>query len=304
MNMNRERDYNLWADNHEITITGRLLRIASVKHDWNEDIEAPEAIIKLLQSGNCRADIFTFIQRFPESKPKYNYCVEWDNVAAIPIKNYDHWLNNQINQESRNKIKKAEKKGVHVKVVNFDDDLMAGIHKIYNETPIRQGKPFSHYGKDVQTLKDIHATFLESSCFIGAYYKDELIGFIKLVHAGRFMRTMHILAMIKHRDKAPMNLLLAKSIEICCQKNIPYLVYAKFTYGKVGSDTLMYFKRDNGFESIIIPRYYIPLTNWGTVALKLKLHHGIVQVIPGKMIRELRDLRAKFYTKKYSQLSH
>lgn len=301
MNVKSESNHNLFADNHEIAVTGRLLRMASVRHDWNEDVEAPETIITALKSSNCNADIFTFIQRLPESKPKYNYRMEWDNVAAIPIKNYDHWLNNQINQESRNKIKKAEKKGVHVKVVNFDDDLMVGIHKIYNETPIRQGKPFSHYGKDVQTLKDIHATFLDSSCFIGAYCKDELIGFIKLVFTGRYMRTMHILATIKHRDKAPMNLLLAKAIEICCQKDIRYLVYAKFTYGKVGSDTLMYFKRDNGFESIIIPRYYIPLTRWGETALNLRLHHGIVEVIPEKMIRKLRDLRAKFYTKKYSQ---
>ena len=32
-----------------------------------------------------RADLFTFLQRLPETAPKYSYPMEWDNLAALPI---------------------------------------------------------------------------------------------------------------------------------------------------------------------------------------------------------------------------
>ena len=43
---------------------------------------------------------------------------------------------------------------------------------------------------------------------------------------------MGIIAKIKHRDKAPMNALVAKAVEICAENKIPYLVYDKAYYGK------------------------------------------------------------------------
>ena len=288
----------MFVDNHEISITGKKLRIASIRHDWNEDVEDPETMVKLLKKRPHKVDIFTFMQRLPESRPKYKYHMEWDNVAAIPIRSYDYWLKKQINQESRNKIRKAEKKGLRIVQVPFNEDLVKGIYEIYNETPIRQGKPFTHYGEDIETLTRIHETFLDHSYFIGAYFKDELIGFIKLVHAGRYIRTMHLLAMIRHRDKAPMNGLLAKAIEICCQKEAPYLVYGQFTYGKLGSDSLMDFKRFNGFEHIILPRYFVPLTVRGEIAIKLNVHNGFINIAPKRLVKSGLAMRRKWYEMK------
>jgi hypothetical protein len=63
----------------------------------------------------------------------------------------------------------------------FDDKLVAGIWEIYNESPIRQRRRFPHYGKDLETVRREEATFLDSSVFIGAFFVDKLIVFVKLV---------------------------------------------------------------------------------------------------------------------------
>jgi hypothetical protein len=44
-----------------------------------------------------------------------------------------------------------------------------------------------------------------------------------------------------------------------------------------------------------VPRYYIPLSNKGLVALRLGLHHNLKEKLPERLIAPLRDLRAKLY---------
>ena len=281
-----------------IIIKGKAFKFASLLDDWDNDVEIPGELIICMKTAKLGIDIFTFSQRIPEKEPKFQYYYEYYNVAAIPIDTYDFWWHKQITQNARNKARKAEKKGVLIKVADFDDDFVKGIKQIYDECPIRQGKPFWHYGKDLSTLREIHSTFLERSEFIGAYYEDELIGFMKLVDAGRFVRTMHILSMVKHRDKGPTNALLAKAVEICCEKKTPFLVYGQFDYGKTGNRSLTHFKRSNGFEKFDLPKYYIPLTFKGWLVLKTKLHHGIVGALPKNVIRFLLDARGRFYQNK------
>jgi hypothetical protein len=167
--------------------------------------------------------------------------------------------------------------------------------------PIMQGKPNRQYNTDFETAKKINATFLDRAQFIGAFNNDELIAYIKLVSAGRFMRTMGILAKMAHHDKGPMNLLIAKAVEFCVEKKMPYLIYAKFNYGKRGSQTLKDFKKNLGFESIILPKYYIPLNAWGKTILKLKLHREIADYFPPKIIKIATQLRSYWYSKKYGK---
>jgi hypothetical protein len=64
--------------------------------------------------------------------------------------------------------------------VPFDDALARGIWEIYNECPVRQERPFPHYGKSFETVREMSSTYLSSSIFIGAFDADKLVGFIKL----------------------------------------------------------------------------------------------------------------------------
>ncbi len=278
-------------DGHRIVVTGKFLKIARLKEEWYEDVEDPESIIRQLKKSDVRADIFTFWQRLPETEPKYNYFMERDYIAALPIKSFDHWWEKQIRSRTRGLIRKAKKKGVIVKEVDFTDEFIQGVANIFNETPIRQGKPFWHYGKDFEIVKLEFSRYLFREDLIGAFYNDNLIGFIFIAHAGKYAILGQIISMIERRDLAPNNLLIAKAVEMCDRKNIPYLVYLYW-----GEGTLAEFKRRNGFEKTAIPRYYIPLTLKGKIALKLHLHRGSIGILPKKVQYVLMELKKKWYT--------
>ncbi|MGB5156742.1 MAG: hypothetical protein WBN77_04805 [Desulfobacterales bacterium] len=290
------------VDNKELVIRGRFIKKVQLKSEWDVDIKEPEAFIKQIKNSKIKADIFTFMQRLPESRPKYNYQMIWDSRAAIPITTYDHWHKNQLHQNPRNKMRIAQKKGVIVKLCEFNDDLIEGITNIYNETPIRQNKRFPQYGIDFNATRKAHITYIDRAHFIGAYYNDEMIGFLKLVSTENYMRTMGILAKESHRDKAPMNLLVAKAVEICAKKGIPYFVYGKYNYGKGGSETFREFKHYLGFESIVLPRYYIPLNAWGSLIINLNLHLKLIDILPKKLLGVLLQMRNNWHMKKYSKL--
>jgi len=284
----------------DIKIRGRLLRIAYPELEKYELLGNPEAVIEGLRSSRTRVDLFTFLQIKSDNAPKYAYAMEWENMAVLPVSTFDDWWAKQIGKKTRNSARQAEKKGVMVREVPFDDALVQGIWEVYNESPIRQGKPNVHYGKDIETVHREAATFLDRSIFIGAFLGEQLIGFVKLVtdpertHAN----TMNIVAMVKHRDKAPTNALIAQSVRSCAERGIRYLAYQNFTYGKKRPDTLTNFKEVNGFQRVDLPRYYVPLTPLGSAALRLGLHHSIADRIPESIAVKLRELRSGWYKRK------
>lgn len=279
----------------KLQILGKLIRLARLEEEWYEDLDDPEAFIACLKKEKVQADIFTFWQRLPDIEPKYDYFMEYDSIAALPISTYDHWWKSQINAKTRNVARKAEKKGVEIRLTQFDDDFVRGMTNIFNETAIRQGKPFWHYGKTFDTIKEEFSRYIYREEMIGAYYKNELIGFIMLAFAGKYAITGQILSMIQHRDKSPTNGLVAKAVEICSQKNIPYLVYAKWDDGSLGS-----FKKHNGFEKVNLPRYYVPLNVKGKITLMFKLYKGITGMLSEKNKSYLKNLRYKYFSSKKS----
>lgn len=281
----------------KIRIQGRFLRIARVDGDRHRFLDDPEPVVKALKSCGTRIDIFTFMQRLTEREPKYSYPMEWENLAVLPVSTFDHWFKKQIRFAPRGRVRQAEKKGVKVREVPLDDALVKGIWEIYNESPIRQGRHFPHYGKDLQTVYKAEATHLDSSIFIGAYFEEKLIGFAKLVHDETQTQAnlMNILSLMQYRDKCPTNALLAQAVRSCAERGIPFLVYQKFLYGKEKSSSLSNFKEVNGFEGVDVPRYHVPLTRLGSLALNLGFHKRLVDVCPEPVLTKLRDLRRAWY---------
>ncbi len=237
----------------------------------------------------------------PETSPKYAYPMAWDNLAVLPVSTFDRWWNHQIRSEARNRARQAEKKGVTAREVPFDDALVQGISRVYNESRVRQGKRNVHYGKDIQTVRKEEATFLDRSIFIGAFLGEELIGFVKLTTDENETQAnlMNIASMIKHRDKAPTNTLIAQAVRCCAERGIRYLLYQHFTYGNKKPDSLTKFKEVNGFQRVDLPRYFVPLTRTGRVALRLGLHRRFTEYIPEPLLARLRELRASWYNRKF-----
>jgi hypothetical protein len=284
----------------QIKIGGNLLRTARLDAEKYETVENPEPLIEGLRQCGSRVDLFTFLQDLPDREPKFSYPYVWDNLAVLPISTFDQWWTKQVDAKTRNMVRKAEKKGVVLREVPFDETLVRGIWKIYNETPVRQGKAFPHYGKDIDTVRRESATYLDQSIFIGAYSGDELIGFVRLLSNQRRSQTgvLNFVSLVSERDKAPTNALIAQAIRTCVDRGIPYLVYANFAYGKKERDTLSDFKKNNGFQKFDLPRYYVPLTALGAASFRLGLHRRIVDRLPEPLMAKLRELRTAWHSKK------
>jgi hypothetical protein len=283
----------------EIRINGRLIRIAFIDGEGYQFLDDPVAALKTL-SNLPRIDLFTFIQRLSDTTPRYSYPMELDNMAALRVTTFDDWMTKQIDFKVRNKARKAGKNGVVVREAAYDEAYVRGIQAIYNESPVRQGKPFWHYGKDLEAVRKMNGTFLERSIFIGAYLEEKLIGFVKLVFDEEKSQAglMQIVSMIGHQDKAPTNALIAQAVQSCAERGISYLWYANMSYGKKQADGLADFKRHNGFQKIEVPRYYVPLTLAGRLALRLNLHHGFSELIPEPIAASYRKIRKQWYGKK------
>ena len=281
---------NMMINGHSLTIEGNALRIANLEQEWYEDIQDPETFVNELAKTEAKPDILSFWQRLPDTQPKYSYSMETEAVAALPIESYSYWWDKQIDCKTRNMVRKSQKKGVTVRMVSFDDELIQGMTSIFNETPIRQGRRFLHYGKDFETVKREFSRFLFREEIFGAYVGEELVGFIMLADAGRYAYLGQIISKIARRDLAPNNALLAKAVERCAEKGIPYLAYALWLEDGLGG-----FKRSNGFERFDLPRYFVPLTPKGKLALKLGFHRGWKGAVPKHLRQPLKNLRKRWY---------
>lgn len=280
-------------DGLTVVVNGKFPRIASVADEsWVENAFPPDpsGFIGQLTAGPLRADVATFAQTIENPVPAYDYPFDWDNVAAIDTRDFTQWWD-QLPQATRKNCRRSERRGARTDVVVLDEDLARGIKRIYDESPIRQGRRFWHYGKDVATVWRENSSYLDRCVFIGTHVGDELIGFIKVVFVGRHAKIMQILSLASHADKRPMNALLAKAVEVCCQRGMSHLIYSKFQYGNNDASSMIEFKIRNGFQRIDFPRYFVPLTLRGRVALACRLHKPLIEVLPAPVLNTMMKIR-------------
>ena len=252
-----------------------FFKMANDAKEYEKNIIPKEVFVEKLKERAI--DIFTFIERkwcHTILNPSSTWLKAEDNIALYQVKTYDDWWNN-IGKKTRNMVRKAEKSGIKTEIVEPNEKLAEGIWRIYNETPIRQERAFPHYGQSLRSItKDLLSS--QKCTFIGAYFQDELVGFIQLVHGDNVTIMSQILSMQKHWDKAVNNALIAKAVEVCANKRIRWLMY-----GRMGNHpSLDNFKRNNGFTQFPLTRYYIPITRKGKIATQLRLHREIKDALP------------------------
>jgi hypothetical protein len=282
-----------------IAVSGRYPRMAAIKdEEWLEGSRIADVALFLpaLRACGLKADVFSFSGALEEQAKIPGALSEIDNVAVIDTQDFKAWWDG-LPQEARKSTRRAAKRGVTVEVVSFDDGLVRGIKTIYDEAPIRQGRRFWHYGKDIETVRRENGTYLDRSVFLGAFAEGQLIGFMKWVRVGDVARIMQILCMNAHQDKRPIIALIAKAAEVCHGRGCRYLVYGKYTYGNKGDSSITEFKRRLGFTQLDYPRYHIALTPQGSVALSLGLHRGVQSLLPEWLLQRLLAWRAKLLTR-------
>ncbi|HQO64475.1 MAG TPA: GNAT family N-acetyltransferase [Syntrophorhabdus sp.] len=280
---------------------GNLIKISEIFDEYWIELDKlpdPEHVIEELRKRNDRPDVFSFSQRIPDIEPKFNYHFEWENYAVLPVSTYENWFQKQISSATRRNIRASEKRGVTIQISEFDDNYIKGIMSIYNESPVRQGRKYSHYGKDFETVKKENGTYSERSTFFAAYHKNEMIGYQKIVWDRQTAAIMQILSKMANRDSRPNNAFLSEAVRQCCNRGVKYLLYEKFTYGKKTGDSLSQFKENNGFIRMDVPRYYVPLTIRGMIAIRLKLYKNIKERLPEQIMKPLRNMRSRWYERK------
>ncbi len=292
--MIQDLSHSAVIDGRQLAVSGRFLKTARMHNEYYECLDDPECFLQKLRASRTNADLFTFLQEIGDQTPKYPFYYEPESLAVLPVSTYEHWWKKQINDKTRNMIRKAGKSGVELRECALDDTFVRAIMEIYNECPLRQGKPFKHYGKDFPTLQRDHATFLERSQFIGAFHGEEMIGFIKLVHGKNASSLMQIISKIAWRDKASTNALIARAVEVCAERGIAHLHYGIWSRRGIGE-----FKKHHGFLQHDLPRYYVPLNFHGWLALKLLLHRELATHIPEGMHDRLVALRNRWNQFRY-----
>jgi hypothetical protein len=120
------------VDGKEIVVRGRLPRIAQLRSEYYESVSDPSRFLDELKGAPIKADLFTFIdasrsRAFPE------FHQEYDSIAALSITTHEHWWKKQINDKTRNMVRKAYKSGVEIRVARFTDEFVRGVVTLYNE---------------------------------------------------------------------------------------------------------------------------------------------------------------------------
>jgi len=293
----------LEVNGKDIIVRGKWIRIARVEaEEWLEsELEDPQGCVQVLKqqrSADLRADILSFAQKLPEIRPKYQYPVEWESIAAVRLTTFQEWWEG-LPQETRKNVRRAQKRGVVVQVRSLDDDLIRDIQILNNDSPVRQGKVFTHFGKTLDQVRRDQQAFLDRCDYICAYHEKELIGLVKLIYRGDVASILTFLPKASHQDKRPANAMMAKAVELCAERKIQYLIFGKFNYGNKQHTPLREFKTRNGFEEVLAPRYYVPLTVKGVICVRLKLHRGLLGFLPHSVITFLVNTRAKLHAFKY-----
>jgi len=223
----RKRVPAFWADEVVIVTKGTFVRVAEIFDEYWLKVDTlpdPLHVLHRLQDADPKPDLFTFAQRVPDIEPRFEFHMEWDNVAVIPVLSYDDWFLKRISSASRRNIRSSEKRGVIVKAAQFDEKYIHGIMSIYNESPVRHGRTYWHYGKDFGTVQAENSAYLDRSTFLGAYFQDELIGYMKIVWDTRSAAIMQILSKIKFLEKRPNNALLSEAVRLCSERRVNHLL--------------------------------------------------------------------------------
>jgi len=278
------------VNGNELIAKGKWLKTATIRSEemMETDLEDPGLYIEKLQRDAkdlLKADLFTFTQKVPATRPKYSYPVEWESVAAIHLVNFGAWWES-LPQETRKNVRRSQKRGVVISVKDqLDNELIQGIREVNDDTPMRQGLRNAYYGKSAEETRKLYGEFMGRCDFICAYSNNTMIGFLHLVYRGGIASILNLTTKPSEFDKRPANALLAKAVELCESKGISHISYGLFNYGNKREDPLRTFKIRNGFEEILMPRYFVPLTWWGKLCVKAKLHRGLIGILPNSVIR-------------------
>lgn len=264
----------------------------------------PKSVAQVLVERPGFADLFSF--EWPPSQPLdlqgLHHAIRWTNRAVLPTLDPARWWA-ELPQETRKNVRRAERRGVKIREVTWSADLARAIKRIYDESPLRQGRAFWHYGKSLEQVMQDNATYLDRATFLGAYIEDELVAFMKWVKVNDQGRIMQILALQAHQDKRPLISLIAHAVTVCHRQNLTGLIYGQMTYGAKAQSSMMEFKRRLGFSQEEVRNLVVAVTPKGRWALRWGWDQSWLERLPGPWIQGVLKLRAWWLARREAKRS-
>ena len=133
-----------------------LLTVVTLEDEWFNEVRDPAAVIDALRRrSRAGAPICLLsVSGCRTSEPRFPYRRECESIAAVAIRDLRP-LVGRIRSSARRAIRSARagKWASTCASAPYDDEFVRGMTAIFNETPIRQGRRFWHYGKDFETVK-------------------------------------------------------------------------------------------------------------------------------------------------------
>ncbi|HXS76330.1 MAG TPA: hypothetical protein VN753_09135 [Terracidiphilus sp.] len=288
------------VNNDTLIATGKRLRIAKIRGEEMREraIDAPELYVEALKKSRStlKADIFTFAQKLPATDQLFQYRMERESIAAISLVSFQQWWEG-LPQESRKNTRRSQKRGVTLAIRRLDPDVVEGIRGVNDDSPTRQGAKNAYYGLTSEETVKRYGEFEGRCDFICAYSGEEMIGFLHLVYREKVAAILNLTVKPSQLDKRPANALVTKAVETCHSRGISHITYGNYNYGNKRDSPLREFKVRNGFQEILVPRYYVPLTLWGRICMGMNLHRGLIGILPAPMIAVGLRARAVWYKK-------
>jgi len=121
----------------ELVIERGLCRVAHLDADDYKFLDDPEATIAELRGTKARIDLFTFLQKLPDTTPKHAYPIEWDNMAVLPISTYENWRRNQ--DTTRPILKPFQEESWAIGLRQGDDALLKQVNQFLKDYQARGG---------------------------------------------------------------------------------------------------------------------------------------------------------------------
>ncbi|KKN83058.1 hypothetical protein LCGC14_0303240 [marine sediment metagenome] len=231
--------------------------------DWWLGADAES--IQLLRAIESGANMYSYWSEF--SNHQYQLT---DQFAGIPVSSYADWWNS-ISRKTRNMVRKAQKLGLTVQRMAFNDELLAATYAIYNESPTRQNRAFPPYGRNTKRIAmDREKTlpqYYHGEEYLVARHNGKIIAYIHLVYTRDSVMFNEILGLMKHRNTSAINFLINEAVKLASDMKLKYIIY-----GKLANNNLGKFKLNNGFEKIKMYRYFAPVNIRGKLICSLRIY--------------------------------